>query len=86
MFSRVSTHDASGFPEVDVSGAQETESQLDSAIKTVNNLVSTLRLDVDARRRKVLLTLRISMDFEYPRLFRISRSRLNMSHFDELEV
>merc|ERR1719258_421974 len=32
---------------------QETESQLDSAIKTVNNLVSTLRLDVDARRRKV---------------------------------
>merc|ERR1719207_127430 len=39
--------------KVDVSGAQETESQLDSAIKTVNNLVSTLRLDVDARRRKV---------------------------------
>merc|ERR1712216_101439 len=28
--------------KVDVSGAQETESQLDSAIKTVSNLVSTL--------------------------------------------
>merc|ERR1719161_3512701 len=39
--------------KVDVSGAQETESQLDSAIKTVSNLASTLRLDVDARRRKV---------------------------------
>merc|ERR1719235_1129244 len=39
--------------KVDISGAQETESQLDSAIKTVSNLVSTLRLDVDARRRKV---------------------------------
>merc|ERR1719353_2459153 len=39
--------------KVDITGAQETESQLDSAIKTVSNLVSTLRLDVDARRRKV---------------------------------
>merc|ERR1719231_1726992 len=39
--------------KVDISGAAETESQLDSAIKTVSNLVSTLRLDVDARRRKV---------------------------------
>merc|ERR1719456_1504152 len=39
--------------KVDISGAQETESQLDSQIKTVSNLVSTLRLDVDARRRKV---------------------------------
>jgi hypothetical protein len=39
--------------KVDITGAQETESQLDSSIKTVSELVSTLRLDVDSRRRKV---------------------------------
>merc|ERR1719424_1304428 len=37
--------------KVDITGAQETESQLDSSIKTVSELVSTLRLDVDSRRR-----------------------------------
>merc|ERR1719440_1201757 len=39
--------------KVNISDSKESEGRLDSAIKTVNNLVSTLRLDVDARRRKV---------------------------------
>merc|ERR1719159_1962644 len=43
--------------KVDLSEAKETEGKLDASIKTVQEIVSTVRLDVDARRRKVDETL-----------------------------
>merc|ERR1719163_733634 len=39
--------------KVDVSNAKETEEKLDTGIKTVRDIVSNVRLDVDNRRRKV---------------------------------
>merc|ERR1719163_361860 len=38
--------------KVDVSNAKETEEKLDTGIKTVRDIVSNVRLDVDNRRRK----------------------------------
>merc|ERR1719159_292207 len=39
--------------KVNISDSKESEGRLDSAIKTVQEIVSTVRLDVDARRRTV---------------------------------
>jgi len=43
--------------KVNISDSQESEGRLDAAIKTVQEIVSTVRLDVDARRRSVDETL-----------------------------
>merc|ERR1719159_2282458 len=43
--------------KVNISDSKESEGRLDSAIKTVQEIVSTVRLDVDARRRSVDETL-----------------------------
>ena len=56
---------------------QEANDDLDAAIKTVRDMVSSLRLDVDARRRKVdeiLATIRhditaVETNLEEPRDF-----------------